>query len=189
MNQILERIKSIAPLSESSVALLKESFVPLEVKKKTLLITPECKDSYIYLIECGIARAYTVVDGKEVTSWFSKEGDMVYSTNQLYGTIEGYESETVQVLEDSLLYRIRMDDLEELCRMNIEIANWIRILYRDAFLAMERRLIYRLYYSAESRYADLMKNEKELFQRVNLGHIASYLGISQVTLCALRKRK
>lgn len=52
---------------------------------------------------------------------------------------------------------------------------------------MERRLIYRLYMSSEERYSDLYSKNPELFQRVNLGYIASYLGISLVTLWKLRK--
>ena len=52
---------------------------------------------------------------------------------------------------------------------------------------MERRLIYRLYMSAEERYKDFVEKNPDLIQRVNLGYIASYLGMSHVTLCALRK--
>ena len=40
---------------------------------------------------------------------------------------------------------------------------------------------------AEERYKDFCSKNQDLFQRVNLGYIASYLGISHVTLCALRK--
>ena len=52
----------------------------------------------------------------------------------------------------------------------------------------EKRLISRLYQTAEERYTELLETRPELFQRVNLGYIASYLGISQVTLSHLRNR-
>lgn len=61
------------------------------------------------------------------------------------------------------------------------------ILHQKAFVEMERRLIYRLYMSAEERYNDFLIKNPDMFQRVNLGYIASYLGMSHVTLCALRK--
>lgn len=63
----------------------------------------------------------------------------------------------------------------------------MRLLHQKAFVEMERRLIYRLYMSFEERYSDLYSKNPELFQRVNLGYIASYLGISLVTLWKLRK--
>ena len=71
---------------------------------------------------------------------------------------------------------------------NIEIANWSRILHQEAFIMNEKRLISRLYKSAEERYIELLQTRPDLFQRVNLGYIASFLGISQVTLCHLRNK-
>jgi len=121
-------------------------------------------------------------------SWFSSEGDLLYSTNSFHGITPGYETETVQLLEDSLLYSIPISELEALCSEYSEIANWLRVVHQNAFVQMERRLIYRLYMSAEERYKDFQENHSALFQRVNLGYIASYLGMSHVTLCALRKK-
>ena len=86
------------------------------------------------------------------------------------------------------LYAIPIKELEALYFNNIEIANWSRILHQDAFIVNEKRLISRLYQTAEERYTELLETRPELFQRVNLGYIASYLGISQVTLSHLRNR-
>lgn len=161
---------------------------PIRIAKKTILIKPIIKDNNVYLIEKGIARSYNLIDGKEVTSWFSKEGELIFSTNSFYGKTEGYENERIQILEDSLLYYIPIPDLEKLCCQYIEISNWLRLLHQQAFVEMERRLIYRLYMSAEERYKDLYSKNPEIFQRVNLSYIASYLGISHVTLWKLRKQ-
>lgn len=109
-------------------------------------------------------------------------------TNNFYGKIEGYEYEMVQMLENGLLYAVPLKDLTRLYETNLEIANWSRILHQQAFIKNEKRLISRFYQSAEERYRQLLDNEPELFQRVNLGYIASYLGISQVTLCNLRNK-
>ena len=92
------------------------------------------------------------------------------------------------MLEDTVLYAVPVKDLEALYRTNIEIANWSRILHQDAFIINEKRLISRLYMSAQERYMELLETRPELFRRVNLGYIASFLGISQVTLCHLRNK-
>lgn len=187
MKNIIASITSLISIEKETLDILTGHLHPMQVKKKTVLIKPAVKDDNVYIIEKGIARAYLVINGKEVTSWFSKEGELLFSTNSFYGETEGYENERVQILEDATLYYIPISDLEMLCSRYIEISNWLRLLHQKAFVEMERRLIYRLYMSAEDRYHDFYAKRPEIFQRVNLSYIASYLGISNVTLWKLRK--
>lgn len=187
MDNIIAAINKKIRINHRSLEQLISCLEPINVPKKAMLIEPDRRDSNIYIVEKGIARAFNVMDGKEVTSWFSKEGDLLYSTKSFHGEIKGYENETVQLLEDSILYYMPIEKLEELCLTNIDIANWMRVVHQRAFVEMEQRLIYRFYLSAEERYKDFVEHNSDLLQRVNLGYIASYLGISHVTLCALRK--
>lgn len=187
MKTILSSIKKTYKINDESLQLLINKLQPLVLSKRTILINPERTDRNVYFIEKGIARSYNSIKGKEVTSWFSKEGELIYSTNSFYGKREGYESERIQVLENSLFYYMPIAELENLCKSNLDIANWLRILHQNAFVEMEWRLISRLYLSAEERYNDFISKNNDLLQRVNLGYIASYLGMSHVTLCALRK--
>ena len=160
----------------------------MELPKKHILTSSFQNDKNFYFIKKGIARSYCVINDKELTSWFSTEGDIVFSTNNFYGNQQGYEYEVVQLLENTVLYAVPIKDLEKLYQTNIEIANWSRILHQEAFIMNEKRLISRLYKSAEERYIELLQTRPDLFQRVNLGYIASFLGISQVTLCHLRNK-
>lgn len=187
MDKIISSITNILNIDDEILTKFLGYLHPMTVPKKTILIRPLITDENVYIIEKGIARSYIMINEKEVTSWFSKEGELIFSTNSFYGKTEGYENERVQILEDSLLYYIKISDLEELCFQHIEISNWLRLLHQKAFVEMERRLIYRLYMSAEERYRDFYAKNPEIFQRVNLSFIASYLGISQVTLWKLRK--
>lgn len=184
---MIESIENVIQMDKGVIDVLVSHCRQKEVRKKTLLISPLVKDENVYILEKGIARSYNIIDGKEVTSWFSQEGDLTFSTNSFYGKTEGYENERVQCLEDSLLNYIKISDLERLCNQYIDIANWLRLLHQKAFVEMERRLIYRLYMSAEERYKDFYSKNPAIFQRVNLSYIASYLGISTVTLWKLRK--
>ncbi|MBM6857564.1 Crp/Fnr family transcriptional regulator [Mediterranea massiliensis] len=187
MDHIIDSIKSFIDMDKETLDIFVSHLRPIRVPRKTILIKPLVKDNNVYMIERGIARSFNLINGKEMTSWFSQEGELIYSTNSFYGTTEGYENERVQVLEDSLLYYIPIPELKGLCFRHIEISNWLRLLHQKAFVEMERRLIYRLYMSAEERYKDLYQKDAGIFQRVNLSYIASYLGISPVTLWKLRK--
>ncbi|MGL5318731.1 MAG: Crp/Fnr family transcriptional regulator [Bacteroidales bacterium] len=188
MQRIIESIEAISKISAPTLLKLTDALRPLQLSKREVLISPLKKDVNVYFVEKGIARAFNVVDGKELTSWFSSEGELLYSTNSFHGPTKGYENETVQMLEDSLVYFIPIAELERLCQESAEIANWLRMVHQRAFVQMERRLIYRFYMSAEDRYRDFEMNHAGLLQRVNLGYIASFLGMSHVTLCALRKK-
>lgn len=188
MKNITNALKAKSGMSDNSINELFIHSSVLKLPKKHILTSTFQKDKNFYFMEKGIARSYCVINGKEATSWFSMEGDIVFSTNNFYGNVKGYEYEMVQLLENSILYAIPVKELETLYCNNIEIANWSRILHQDAFIANEKRLISRLYETAEERYIELLQTRPELFQRVNLGYIASYLGISQVTLCHLRNK-
>ena len=189
MDKIINSITNIVDIEKEALDTFISYLHPIKLPKKTILVKPLIKDNNFYIIEKGIARSYNIINGKEVTSWFSQEGELIFSTNSFYGETEGYENERVQILEDSLLYYIPIPDLERLCSQYIDIANWLRLLHQKAFVEMERRLIYHLYMSAEERYRDFCSKTPEIFQRVNLSYIASYLGISQVTLWKLRKQQ
>lgn len=187
MDHIIASLKK-NNMSDSSIEELLLYAVPRRYAKREILTSTAAKDPYFYLIEQGITRSYSIIDGHEVTSWFSMEGDITFSSPSFYGVLEGYETETVQVLEPSLIYTVPIAWLEELYTRNLEVANWSRCLHQDAHIGSVHRLISLLYHSAEERYVELLKKNPQLFQRVNLGYIASYLGISQVTLSQLRRR-
>lgn len=115
MKRMIESIENVIQMDKGVIDVLVSHCRQKEVRKKTLLISPLVKDENVYILEKGIARSYNIIDGKEVTSWFSQEGDLTFSTNSFYGKTEGYESERVQCLEDSLLNYIKISDLERLC--------------------------------------------------------------------------
>ena len=53
-------------------------------------------------------------------------------------------------------------------------------------ILVEERLISRLLLNATQRYKNLMDHQPELLQRVQLTYIASYLGITPVSLSRIR---
>lgn len=68
----------------------------------------------------------------------------------------------------------------------IEIANWSRVIHQECLLALQCTRIDRLTLSARERYEKLLQLYPDICRRVNLGYIASYLGISISTLSRIR---
>ena len=135
-------------------------------------------------IEKGITRSYVLHSGKQITTWFSKEGDAACGSWDLYRNKAGFEY--VETLEETTAYSVSIGQLNELYRSYIDLANWMRVLQQENFLRLQDIHIRRLNWSSKERYEHLTKECPELFQRVNLGYIASFLGITQQSLSRIR---
>lgn len=134
----------------------------------------------IFFIKKGIVRAYTSVEGKEITFWVGKEGATIVSMKGYVNDEPGYE--TMELMENSVLYVLERKKLKELFLKDLHIANW----GRRYLLAAEERLISMLSAVASERYHELLEKEPDLLQRLPLGSIATYLGITQASLSRIR---
>lgn len=103
----LNGLRRYYPICDESVDELFTHLIPQHLPKYHLLTRLGIRDNYLYFIEKGCTRTYLLADGKELTSWFSKEGDITFSSNALYNRTAGFEY--VQLLEDSLCYKTFID--------------------------------------------------------------------------------
>lgn len=184
METIKQIITNITPITEPSLEKLARLFVEIQYPKGHLLFRQHEVDRTVYFIKSGMARAYYRTEESDVTFWFGKEGSSVFSYNSYINQTPGYES--IALLEDTMLYRIDHHQLETLYTTDISIANWGRKLIEKEIILVEERLISRLLLNASERYKNLMDHYPELLQRVQLNYIASYLGITPVSLSRIR---
>lgn len=182
--ELTQILNNIYPLPQASAQKLEQAIKEVNLPKGQLLFKEGKIETDVYLIKKGIVRAYSIHDGNEVTFWFGSEGDTAISMKSYILNQPGYES--IELLEDSDLYRIKANDLQQLYSNDIYIANWGRKFAENELIKTEERLISRQFKSATERYHDLLNNTPHLLQRVQLGHIASYLGITQVSLSRIR---
>ena len=93
----------------------------------------------VFFIAKGIVRAYTLVDGKEVTFWIGEEGATIVSMMGYVRDQPGYE--TMELMEDSELYVIKREVLLRLFKEDINIANWGRRFAETELLDAEMRVL------------------------------------------------
>jgi CRP-like cAMP-binding protein len=172
------------PLPESSLARLQQAARLVAFPKGTRLFTDDRVGEEVYFVQRGLARAYVQQDAQEVTFWFGGEGTVLFSIQGYLAQQVSYE--TIELLEDSQLVRLPVRTLQGLYATDVHLANWGRVLVEREWLRTEQQLIARQFRSAAERYADLLRQRPDLLQRVSLGHLASYLGITQVTLSRVR---
>lgn len=184
MENIKSKMRKYYPVSEEALELITSCMVEHIFPAKEILIHAGKLDHKVYFIEKGITRSYIIHDGKEITTWFSMEGDAVSGSWDLYRNTAGFEF--VETLEKTLAYSISIEKLNELYASHIDIANWMRVLQQENFLWLQYIHINRLVLSVKERYIELLKRFPAIFQRVNLGYIASYLGTTLPTLSKIR---
>lgn len=172
------------PLPKASLDRLREHACEVALPKGSHIVERGKVERSVFFIKKGIARAYTLLDGREVTFWIGQEGATVLSLKGYVNNEAGYE--TVELMEDAVLFRLRHADLQALFAQDGNIANWGRKYAETELLATEERLITFLQTPATTRYETLLRDAPELLQRLPLSSIASYLGITPVSLSRIR---
>lgn len=184
MNEFIEALRTVYPLSDTSIDILLSHAEVISMKKGELVITEHQGGKNAYFIVKGLARGYVIQNGKDSTLWFASIGMTLLSMNAYLFTREGYEN--IELLEDAELLRIPVAMLNHLFETNLELCNWGRRMADHIIHRMELHFMRRNFMSASQRYHFFVTDEPELLKKVPLRHIASYLGVSQVSLSRIR---
>lgn len=186
MNALLQQFKKYGPISSEAEKAIEQKTKRL-IKKKNdhFLKEGQLLTSY-FVLSKGILRAYIHRNEKEINVWFGEE-------NQIFGAIMPMYAnrpspENIQFLEDVEVYAIAVDDLEKLYKLYPELNLIGRKIAEELCVILEDRITSLHTESAPERYQSLIKQQPNLLQRVNLGHIASFLRVTQETLSRIRKR-
>lgn len=182
--ELVEVIQGIAPLSNADVIQLSAITEEVRCARNQIIIESAKVSPYIYFLKEGCCRIFYNKEDKEVVLGFAFPGEAILSLNSYIHHKSGYE--TVDCLEASTLYRIHVRKLKKLYQTSLAIANWGRRLAELETIKIEERLLQTLFKTAAEKYADLLARHPALLQKVKLGYIASYLGVSQVTLSRIR---
>ncbi len=178
---------SIYTLSKDAEQALCAISSVIEIKKNKDLqpIGHTCKT--IYFIEKGALRIYYYKDGTEITESFEFENSIVARAESLF---TGKPSKkAIQAIEDTSLVAIDANKLFNLFDSFPEIERLFRKIIEQAYVKAIHRLESIQFYTAEERYTNLLNEHKEVLKRVPLKYIASYLGITQVSLSRIRAEK
>lgn len=179
-------LTKICPLPPDSLDLIAGKVGKVCVRKGTLLIEADkiCRD--VYFISKGIVRAYCYENGRDITFWIGEEGSVALSMQSYISSSPGYEN--IITIEDCILYRISSDDLHKLYKQDIALANWGRVFAEKEILRAEKSLIPQLFTTGTERYRRLLKEQPQLLNRIPLENLASYLGITPVSLSRIRSK-
>ena len=160
-------------------------FKKFKIKKGKHLLTPGKNCNYLAFIQEGSFRVYYYDNkGKEIITWFSFSEMVITDLLGLYTT--GKAEFFVEAMEDSVLYKISKEDLENVYITNPRFLEFGRRFAEEALTILMQRTMSLHTKSAEERYKELLQFP-DFMQKVPLKYLASYLGVTDTSLSRIRK--
>ncbi len=138
-----------------------------------------------YFILKGIVRSYYLdMQGNDVTKTFTKEYDFCIGESLFTNSRseEGFEA-----LEDIIALEFDAKELKKyFFSEKVLIDIYIKKLEETLIYKMNRENAFQIK-SATERYLEFKRNHSDIEERVNQAYIASYLGVSPVSLSRIRR--
>ena len=159
----------------------------LSVPSKTVLLEEGKVARKLYFVRQGCLRLFFYNAGKDITFQFFFEGDFVASFDSLYKRTPSLFF--LESIEPTELQVINRDDFFTL----IEGDSYLRQKYEekiiDRFHAYQQLFLSRIRNTPQQRYEELLKEYPNIIKRVPQHYIASYLGITPVSLSRIKNRR
>lgn len=181
---MLHALMAISPLSAESQAAFSEIIEKKQHKRNTHLLKIGGVSHYMYFVNKGVARVYYEVNGLDVTDYFAIDGQFIGAVDSLFSGKPSKKG--IQLLEDSEILRVNYKQFEVLCSLHHDIERVGRKVAIFAFLEGQQRIESIRFHEAKERYEELNRKYPGLVNRCPLKYIASYLGITQVSLSRIR---
>ncbi len=139
----------------------------------------------VHLVE-GLMRAYTFDrEGNEVTTNFFSKHRPVFDPASFF--LQTASMENIQAVTDCVAYSISYEKVNKLFHLLPEFREFGRLMLVKELVMSKQRTLAMINRTAEERYADLIKDDYDIFQNAPLKYIASYLGITDTSLSRIRR--
>jgi len=186
--ELMQYIDTKIKLSDEQRTVIDAAFKKEFFPKGTNLLQPDNRSQKVYFIEKGLIRSfYRNKDGKDITHFFFDENYFCMALESVYfNKSDPYGRE---VLEDVTLRTVHFQEFNTLSNKVGAFDQFMLKVAIEIIKQFSDRLFSLQFQTAEQRYKFLIEGYPDILLRAPLGHIASYLGITQQTLSVIRAQK
>ena len=165
----------------------KHVFKRQEVPARTALLKEGKISRTMFFIEKGCLRTWVNSNGREVTTQFFFEGDKVSSIESFRANQPSLYN--IESIEPCTLQTVSQKDFQEVLDNSPEIQKEMQEHLFRRLMQSQKIFFSFLKNTPRQRYEELLQEHPEIIQRVPQHYIASYLGITPVSLSRIRNRR
>ncbi len=187
MEGLTHAFSRLSPLGPESAQDLLACQASKSFEKGTLLLRERQICNKLYFIEYGLVKTFFANEEKEFIMRFFPERSLFTVLDSF--TMQQPSTYEIMALENTVVSWVTQSDLELLCKKHHSIETGFRKLMAIASVNMMKRVSELLEENATRRYNNFLKENGALLQRISLGDLANYLGITQVSLSRIRGKK
>ena len=178
MKELLTSLNKIRAMSHELEKYLIGILICERFTKGQIIVRKGLVCHRIRFIESGMTRNFYIAERKEIVTWIQTEGEYVIVVKSFLSQIPAEES--IQAVEDCIVWSITHAQLEEVCRLFPEfLYHWKTIESMYYIKRDDRATLFRSM-SPEEKIKWFKKTEPELLKRIKQKkHIYNYLGVSR----------
>ncbi|NMM63938.1 Crp/Fnr family transcriptional regulator [Clostridium sp. P21] len=174
-------------LDEESISLLSNISKSRVLKKDMFFLQEGEKSTEIGFIIKGVFRSYYIdKSGNDVTKYFYAEGEILFSYVAYLSQKESMYC--IQALEDCEILVVKISDFEKIVEGNYELLLFYKKMIDKVLVIKEEHAISFKLLDSGKRYKQFLNIYPGLEARIKQCHLASYLGITPVSLSRIRKK-
>jgi CRP-like cAMP-binding protein len=184
---LLDHARALLPRMDARWPRYARFLTTINVGSRTVILKEGEIPKKIYFVKKGCLRASMSARGRDITFQFFFEGDGVAS-------IEGFRSAQpslirITTIEPCELMVLQKEGFEMILRENPDVKDLLLEMAFRRFGDYARLFLSSLRDTPRQRYLALMNNDPRIIERVPQRYIASYLGITPVSLSRIRHRR
>mgnify|MGYP005813441859 CR=1 FL=1 len=187
MTELEKYIQTYFGVSKDDLTKISLFFKPVTLNKGDYFLKSGRYSQRLGFIQTGIMREFVIIKEKEVTKWISTPGYFVVDLSSFLFKKQ-VARWNIQALTDCELYIIDSNDYQKIGQVIPRWTELEKLFIAKCFTVLEDRVLQHISMTAEERYHQLLKFNKELFNQVPLQYLASMLGMAPETLSRLRKK-
>ncbi|HEU4496718.1 MAG TPA: Crp/Fnr family transcriptional regulator [Flavobacterium sp.] len=184
----LNAVKSICPeLEEDELSGFSEKLSLKTFPKKSCFIRSGQVQDKIGFITKGLIRSFFIDNkGNEKTVKFYPEND--YATHYTAFITQAPSKYDFQCLEETTVVCLSHEQMLAAYDKFPKFEKYGRLIAEEILKMQQCRIESFIFQTAEERYLSFIKQYPDLFNRISLSHLCSYLGIERQTLTRIRQK-
>lgn len=186
LNPLIKNLETYIKISDVIKKLLSTVVEITTIEKGAILVEEGNSCNELFYLNSGLFRSFYIREkGDEVTSSFIQENEFFTNVKGFINAVKS--TETFEALENSSICRIKRENYWKIMSENPVLSPINSQIINNHRIELEERIKMLQCLTAKEKYQFFEFNYPKLINRVQLSHIASFLGVRLETLSRIRK--